>query len=184
MYPHPAHNSSKHPSLATYLWRYFTGQHLDGKARTNATWTKRGTAPSHHVNWWNAKPRLGRMAWRWAMVIIPGGWGAAYAFAPTYGINLMVIITLAASPYLLHHGVLRMMALLPKTTVVYVQDNIRREDVDSEIDEGVIPELMIPAGSDDEIQNLIDMSIEDQEIPTDDARRLEKRRSKMRMRDD
>lgn len=164
-YPHSANN--KHPSLSTYLWRFFTGQHLDGRKRTNATWFKRGTIPSHHVNWWTSKPIFHRMLWRWACVFVPAAWIVAYSFSPVYGINLTVIITLCALPYLFHHGTMRVINLLPRRTVVYVTDNIRTEDVQIE-DDVTIPELEHPQ-SDDDLQDLLDRSIDD--IPADDRRR-------------
>lgn len=150
---HPANDS--HPRLTTFLWRYFTGHHLDGRARTNATWTKRGTAPSHHANWWNSKPRLHRMMWRWAMVIIPAGWITAYEFSPVYGINLTVIVTLCAMPYLIHHGVYKFISLIPKHRVVYVQDNIPSDVVDSELDDISIGEQI----EQDDIQAALDASV-------------------------
>lgn len=48
-------------------WRYFTGAHLDGKRRTDATWTKPGSRPNYHISWWNCLPRRTRMAWRHGM---------------------------------------------------------------------------------------------------------------------
>lgn len=155
MRPHPA--SPPRASLVTYLWRYFTGHHLDGRQRTNATWTRRATAPSHHMNWWSSKPRFHRMAWRWGMIAVPAGWLTAYAFAPTYGINLVVIITLAFLPYLFHHGVTTVIRLLPRNTVVYVTDNfIHPSLVDTEQDDTIIPE-MLPQN--DDIQDSLDLAV-------------------------
>lgn len=151
---HPAHE--RHPRLSVFLWRFFTGNHLDGKARTNATWFKRGTAPSHHVNWWNAKPRAHRMTWRLGIVFIPAGWITAYSFAPTYGINLMVILTLCALPYLFHHGIYKMISLIPRHKVVFVTDNVRSEEIDSDVDDISIGEQI----EQDPIQAALDESIE------------------------
>lgn len=52
------------PPANILVWRFFTGAHLDGRRRTNATWTKEGTAPRYLCNWWNRKPRLYRLFWR------------------------------------------------------------------------------------------------------------------------
>lgn len=152
---HPA--NERHPALSTFLWRYFTGHHLDGHARTNATWFRRGTAPSHHMNWWNTKPRAHRMMWRWALVVIPGTWITCYEFSPTYGINLTVIVTLCMLPYLIHHGVYKVIALIPKQRVVFVSDNVKSEDVDTEIDDISIGDQI----EQDDIQEMLDVAVSD-----------------------
>lgn len=151
---HPANENR--PGLPTFLWRYFTGHHLDGRPRTNATWTKRGTAPGHHVNWWNAKPRLHRMAWRWALVGIPAGWIIAYLNSPSYQINLTVIVTLCALPYLFHNVTHKAVSLLPKHRVVFVSDNVPSEDVDTVLDDISIGEQM----EIDPVQEALDESLE------------------------
>lgn len=130
---HPANQDS--PRLRIFLWRFFTGNHLDGRPRTNATWFRRGTAPSHHVNWWNAKPRFHRAIWRWALVLIPTLWLIAYHYSPVYGINLTLIITLCALPYVFHHGIYRLISLIPRHRVVFVQDNVRPEEIDTDLDD-------------------------------------------------
>lgn len=166
MPPHPA--NQKPPRLHIYTWRFFTGLHLDGKARTNATWFKPGTAPPHHLNWWSKKPRFHKMMWRWAIVGLPIAWITCYAFAPTYGINLMVIITLAFIPYAFHHGVMKVMRLIPQKTVVYVHDNIRVEDVDDELDNITIPEML---ERQENIDNILDVAIEEDDVPTSPRKR-------------
>lgn len=152
---HPA--ETRHPRFSVFLWRFFTGHHLDGKPRTNATWFKRGTAPSHHVNWWNAKPRAHRMVWRWALVGVPTGWVIAYKLSPTYGINLTVIVTLAVLPYLFHHGIYRIISLVPKHRVVFVQDNVMAEEIDPDVDDIAIADQI----EQDDIQNLLDAAVTD-----------------------
>lgn len=151
---HPA--EIRHPRLSVFLWRFFTGHHLDGKARTNATWFKKGTVPSHHVNWWNAKPRAHRMIWRWASVGIPTGWLIAYHFSPSYGINLTVIVTLCALPYLFHHAIYRAISLIPKNHVVFVSDNVRTEEVDIDLDDISIGDQI----ETDDVQAAFDTAVE------------------------
>lgn len=157
MKPHPA--SPARASLIVFLWRYFTGHHLDGKHRTNATWTRRATAPSHHMNWWTSKPRLHRMAWRWALVFIPTGWILAYSFSPVYGINLTLLITIAMVPYIFHKGITWAVSLIPRHTVVYVTDDIKRGYVGDDLDDEIIPEQLAP--EDDIIQGALDMAVSD-----------------------
>lgn len=151
---HPANNT--HARLAIHLWRFFSGNHLDGRARTNATWLKRGTAPSHHVNWWNAKPRFHRMIWRWGMIGIPMLWIIAYSISPSFDINLIVILSLCVIPYLFHHGVLWALHLIPRHRVIFVQDNVPSEMVDTDLDDIGIPEQL----PQDNIQELLDAAIE------------------------
>lgn len=153
--PHPA--TPRNPSLPLFLLRYFTGHHLDGRHRTNATWFKRGTAPSHHLTWWTAKPRFHRMIWRINSVIVPTGWIIAYKFSPTYGINLTVLITLCLLPYLFHHGIMAVIRVIPRHTVVYVNDNIRSEDVDTDLVNVAIPEQIVEP---DDIQDMLDHSVQ------------------------
>lgn len=64
------------PSAQVLAWRFFTGAHLDGRRRTNATWTKEGTAPRYLCNWWNRKPRLYRVFWRMGAIagLAAGTW--------------------------------------------------------------------------------------------------------------
>lgn len=163
---HPT--QERHPSLPKFLWRYFTGLHLDGIPRTNATWFQKGTAPSHHANWWTCKPRYQRMIWRWGMVLVPTGWLIAYHFSPVYGINLTLIVTIAIMPYLVHHGVYKILRMIPRSHVVFVHDNVIAEDVNPEIDDVSIGEQY----EGDDIQAILDISVDDiDRIPTDDKRR-------------
>lgn len=150
---HPA--NERHPSLSAFLWRYFTGHHLDGRARTNATWFRKGTAPGHHVNWWNSKPRAHRMLWRWSLIVIPTLWVTCYEFSPVYGVNLTVIVTLCSLPYLIHHGAYKVLALIPKQHVVFVSDNIKSEEVDTEVDDISIGDQI----EQDDIQEMLDAAV-------------------------
>lgn len=164
--PLPIHPANKgHPRLSVFLWRYFTGHHLDGIPRTNATWFNRGTAPSHHVNWWNAKPRAHRMIWRWGLVLIPVGWVIAYVNSPVYGVNLTVIVTLCALPYLFHHGIYRVISLIPRHRVVFVTDNVRSEEI-TDLDDISISEQI----EQDSVQEILDAEISN-------ATRRERRRA-------
>lgn len=61
---------TKGPGFGTYLWRFLTGNHMDGVERMNTSWLRRGTEPEHHDNWWNRKARLERAAWRWGVLAI------------------------------------------------------------------------------------------------------------------
>jgi len=131
-FPHPA--SKTHVRLHEFLWRFFTGHHLDGKIRTNATWFTPGTAPKHHVNWWTGKPRFRRMMWRWFMVIVPVSWYTVYQFMPSFRVNVLVLVTLSVAPYLIHHGTMRAIRMLPERNVIFVTDHIPVEHVDSELD--------------------------------------------------
>lgn len=165
--PSPPVENSK-PSMAVFLWRYTTGNHLDGKARTNATWFTRGTAPSHHVNWWSSKPRSHRMIWRWAIIAIPAGLIAAYKFAPAIHINLTLLVGLMFFPYLFHHGVMRFIRLIPRTHVVYVNDNISSDDIDYDNDTvtGYRP-IDIPDLDDTQMTAAFDTAIENTEESDD-----------------
>jgi len=155
MPPHPT--TKKRSSFTTFWWRYFTGQHLDGKKRTNATWLTRGTVPPHHVNWWTAKPQLHRVAWRIALIIVPVGWVVAFILSPEVEVNLTLIGTVCVAPYAIHHGLLTLVNHLPSHTVVFVNDNVRAEDIDAELDDIAIPELM--TGTNDDVQKLLDGKI-------------------------
>lgn len=170
MKEHPA--TERHPNLHVFIWRYFSGHHLDGKPRTNATWFRAGTAPSHRMNWWTAKPRLHRLLWRWAIVGFPVGWILAYSFSPTYGINLTVIITLCALPYVIHHGTYKVLRLIPRSRVVFVHDNVISEDVNPDLDDVAIGEQL----QGDDIQQILDISVADiDRIPTDAPKRDRRR---------
>ncbi|WP_149030697.1 helicase HerA domain-containing protein [Kitasatospora sp. MBT66] len=68
------------------LWRFFTGDHLDGKPRTNATWTHRGTKSTREdgraANKWDHLMRLERMGVRLAASTIAAGTAYEYTQAP------------------------------------------------------------------------------------------------------
>jgi hypothetical protein len=82
------------------------------------------------------------MLWRWGMVLVPVGWIIAYQVSPKIDLNMTVIVTLCALPYIIHHGLLTLLNHLPSHTVVYVHDNVKVEDVDTDLDNVAIPELM------------------------------------------
>jgi hypothetical protein len=122
-------------TLPVFMWRYITGNHLDGNARTDAGWFTRGTSPAHHVNWWSAKPRAHRMIWRWAIICIPTALILAYKFAHTIKVNLTILIGLAILPFLFHHGTMRFVRLIPKVNVVYVHDTVTPHDINTDYDD-------------------------------------------------
>jgi hypothetical protein len=103
------------------------------------------------------------MLWRWGMVLVPVGWIIAYQLSPRIDINVTVIVTLCALPYIIHHGLLTLVNHLPSHTVVYVNDNVRAEDINEELDNISIPELM---GGDIQ-QMLDDNAATGDDIPTD-----------------
>ena len=168
--PHPA-NTPTQTTLGQFVWRYLTGDHLDGKRRTNATWFQRGTVPAHHVNWWTGKPRFNRMLWRWATIVGPVGWFILYRLSPSYYMNVTVIVTIACLPYAIHHGLSWMVSLMPRHTVVYTHDRISSGDVDDELDNVAIPEQF----QIDDVQASLDDAIE--VMNDNEAARKNRRRS-------
>lgn len=48
-------------------WRFWTGNHLDGKKRSNATWLLPADDTRGRISWWNRQPRLKRMIIRHAI---------------------------------------------------------------------------------------------------------------------
>ena len=144
--PHPAKPSN--PGLGMFLWRFFSGQHLDGIARTNATFFSYGTSPTHHLNWWSKKPIFHRMLIRWFLILAPVGVLVGYHYAPSYRMNLVVIILLAGFPYLFHQVTMQLVSLVPKVHVVIAHERLVMDEVSAELDEvtdiGDIIELHIP----------------------------------------
>lgn len=130
--PHPAVKPKA--NLLIFGWRFFTGHHLDGRARTNATWFRPGTAPSHHVNWWSAKPRFHRMLWRWSLLVIPTALIVAYHFAPSVQMNLVLVIGGILIPYLVEKISTHFIRLLPSRHVVIIRENIHIDSLDPELD--------------------------------------------------
>jgi hypothetical protein len=132
----------KPPGLGVFLWRFFSGNHLDGKRRTDASWLRKGAVPPHHVTWWTSKPRALRAAWRWTLITIPSVWGIAYAYAPSWRINIVLLFTIATVPYLFHHGTMAITTRLPRPRVVSVmQHTIPADLVDSELDDVLLAEM-------------------------------------------
>lgn len=77
-------------------WRFLSGHHLDGRHRTNAGWTERGTrAVGEHgrASRWAHLPRLHRAAWRLggASVAVLAGWGALAHAAAVLAVALALL---------------------------------------------------------------------------------------------
>lgn len=144
--PHPA--NSKGTGFGVFLWRFVTGQHLDGIVRTNATWFGYGTNPSHHLNWWSEKPLFHRAFIRLFLVAVPVGLIVAYHFAPSFRLNLVVIILLMWVPFLFHRVTMWLVSLVPKVHVVIAHERVIMDEVDAELDEiheiGDIIDMNIP----------------------------------------
>lgn len=84
------------PAKKVIAWRFFTGAHLDGRRRTNATWFREGTSPKYLCNWWNRKPRFYRAMWRvvpLALVILEL---VALQKGLTFGLNMIAAPLVAA----------------------------------------------------------------------------------------
>lgn len=120
-------------SLVTAICRFLTGAHLDGKKYTNATWLKPGTMPKAQVTWWTGKPRLHRMAIRWAGMLIPAAW--VYLF---WRFNFWTLfLTVAWLPYSFHNA-WHFIAKRTKQTV-YIGSSVGYGD-----DQNVIADLEFP----------------------------------------
>ena len=93
------------PSAVVLLWRWHSGASLDGRYRTNATWTmpSRGDKPvkhpTDHAVRWHHMPRMHRAAIRTGTTLALAGaaWGLVTAFWLT--VNLLVTAALAAAGY-------------------------------------------------------------------------------------
>ncbi|MFE0373716.1 pRL2-11 [Streptomyces tendae] len=68
-------------------WRFLSGSPMDGKPRTDATWTHRGTRTEREdgrqAHRWDYLARLERAGFRWAGSAAVGGTGYAYSQDPT-----------------------------------------------------------------------------------------------------
>lgn len=93
------------PSAAVLLWRWHSGASLDGRYRTNATWTmpSRGDKPvmhpTGHAVRWHHMPRLHRAGIRTGatLLFLAACYGLASAFWLT--VNLLAAAALAAAGY-------------------------------------------------------------------------------------
>jgi hypothetical protein len=161
---HPASRKASIP-FHKFLWRYFSGHHLDGIPRTDASWLKPGTTPAHHVNWWSAKPRAHRMVWRWAFIIIPIGWFLAYRISLTVSVNLVIFFTVTFVPYLIHHGVCSILRLIPKPHVVVVREQIYVSDIDHKLDDIFVDVDSLQELLDLDMTNEMENSISESPVP-------------------
>jgi hypothetical protein len=78
--------------LLVISWRFLTGDHLDGVARTNATWTTRATetyTPSGRVSAWASLARLERSVIRTGPLLFAGLARLAYSANP--GVTTVVL---------------------------------------------------------------------------------------------
>lgn len=103
-----------------FAWRFFTGAHLDGVARSNATWFRRGTTPSDRLTWWTAKSRFSRMMWRWGFIAVPVVVRIVYADAPVIRVNLVLFIAAVYGPFLSWRIAIMVIARIPRVRVVTI----------------------------------------------------------------
>jgi hypothetical protein len=89
--------------LGPLLWRWHTGNSLDGHPRTNATWLHRSSDTLHHTGhaiWWHHRPRLWRAAVRCGTeLVLTGiltGIGAGLWLAPGVTVPLLLALVSAA----------------------------------------------------------------------------------------
>lgn len=126
-------------TFAQFAWRLLTGNHLDGVARTDATWFRAGKTPSHRLTWWTAKPRFHRMMWRWGVIVAPVGFYFAYENAPVIRVNAAIMLVGVYAPFLSWRIAIMIVARIPRVRVVTVMvphDQVPIQ-VNAEIDEVV-----------------------------------------------
>ncbi|WP_121832186.1 pRL2-11 [Streptomyces sp. S1] len=79
--------------LPRTAWRFLSGSPMDGKPRTDATWTHRGTRTEREdgrqAHRWDYLARLERAGFRWAGSAAVGGTGYAYTQDPTMTLEVL-----------------------------------------------------------------------------------------------
>lgn len=93
-----SHLSQKH-GAGVVAWRFATGQHLDGKARTDAGFTRRGTrilTHTGHATRWAHLPHVRRAALRWALCVTPVALLAGFATDVLATLTALACVTLVA----------------------------------------------------------------------------------------
>ena len=115
------------------FWRFATGNHLDGRPRTNASWRRKGTMPKHRLNWWNAKPRLNRMGWRWGSVGLFLVIVAGFILEPW----VTLFLCTAMCPYVAHRSLTLIRAQIGWTHKVAVSER----PLDPRTEAGVIDNI-------------------------------------------
>lgn len=145
-------------TFGQFAWRYFSGQHLDGKVRTNAGWFTRGTIPSDRLTWWTGMPIFSRILFRWGSIAIPVMLFVGYQHAPVVRVNLELAIVLVYAPFLSWRIAIMVVARIPRIRVIHVivpADQAAFEP-DEEMDEVVdaIPIQALEEG----IEEVTDMS--------------------------
>nr|WP_173309157.1 pRL2-11 [Streptomyces sp. 44414] len=80
-------------ALPRTAWRFLSGSPMDGKPRTDATWTHRGTRTEREdgrqAHRWDYLARLERAGFRWAGSAAVGGTGYAYSQDPTMTLEVL-----------------------------------------------------------------------------------------------
>lgn len=142
--------------IGRLFWRYITGQHLDGRRRTDATWWKHpGRYPPRHRNWWTGMVQGKRMLVRTMPLIAAGlGWYAWVAYREAF-----LAIVFSWGPYVLWHvgGKLRRLrtrrvkpsALVPG----YMGEPVPQSAVYSPDDEKIVRDAMDNIGVEDVVDN-------------------------------
>lgn len=77
--------------IIRFIWRFATGNHLDGEPRTNAGWLERGDATltkNGKASSWCYLPRLARAVIRWAVTLV--------AYLTHWGLSVAPTLTRAA----------------------------------------------------------------------------------------
>jgi hypothetical protein len=92
---------------ARVTWRYVSGNHLDGKPRTNAGWVRRGTGPIEpgvRVRRWSHRPRLVRAVIRIGATVTTVALPVAELVAPAAAADATYGLGTAASAWALYRA--------------------------------------------------------------------------------
>src|SRR5204862_3420863 len=87
--------STKH-SPTRIIYRYLSGRPLNGAARTDGGYLRRGTPTAGYVTAWGRLPGWQRQVWRIGVPAVLGAVCAAYRAAPEVTRTLLAVVVLAA----------------------------------------------------------------------------------------
>lgn len=108
-----------------WVWRFISGNYLDGLARD----------PS---SWWTRKTRARRALWRWCLTVVPTGVVAAYAESPVVHVKLAVLLGVMAAQSVLQRRFTRRSpetTAKPVTEVTVTHRELTPEELDDSISE-------------------------------------------------
>lgn len=151
-------------TFSRFVWRFSTGNFLDGKRRDNP----------NQQTWWSRKSRLKRAMWRWTIVLIIVSIHPAYKYSPVIHVRLAVFLAGEFAPLIVWQAsVFIVQRIQPVKMVVVTQAPVGQQTIADYGEASEVIAVQTPKELDDGIEELSDIS-----IPVEDFSRITRPRNR------